>query len=168
MKRTGWIAVVALCALTVACEKHDADDLDDAPTADEIATARTAIEAANAVSAAAVNAGDVTKMLTNYAADAVFMLPNAPAMRGHTEIEAGLKAMMEGAAFSDMKFTTEDVMLSGDIAVETGSNEMTITPKGGKPMVDKGKYITIWKRQADGSWKVVRDIANTNLPMMMM
>ena len=167
MKRTSWVAVVALCALTIACEKHDADDMDDAPSAEELAAVKSAIQTANTAVVAAVNAGDVSKVLTNYADEAVFMFPNAPAMRGRAEIEAGLKAMMEGATFSDMKFTTEDVMLSGDIAVETGSNEMTITPKGGKAMVDKGNYITVWKRQADGSWKVVRDVSNSNLPMTM-
>ncbi|MCE9601450.1 MAG: SgcJ/EcaC family oxidoreductase [Gemmatimonadetes bacterium] len=167
MRRSSWIAVAALSALAMACEKPESEEMDDAPTAAEIAAARSAIEAANAASLAAVTAGDVTKFLTNYADDAVFLFPNAPAMRGHAEIEAGLKAMMEGATFTDMKFTTEDVMLGGDIAVETGSNEMTITPKGGKAMVDKGKYITVWKRQADGSWKVVRDISNSNLPMTM-
>lgn len=168
MKRSSWIAVVALCALTVACEKHDADDMDNVPSAEEIAAVRTAIDAANAVTVAALNAGDVAKMLTNYTDDAVLMLPNAPAMRGHAGMDAGIKAMMETVTISDVKVTVEDVMLSGDIAVETGSNEMTLTPKGGKPMVDKGKYVVIWKRQADGSWKIVRDVNNSNLPAMMM
>lgn len=166
MRRSSWIAVVALSALTMACEKPESEEMDEAPTAAEIAAVRSTIEAANTVAAAAINAGDVAKLLPNYTDAAVFMLPNAPAMRGRAEIEAGLKAMMEGATFSNTKFTTEDVMLAGDIAVETGSNEMTITPKGGKAMVDKGKYLTVWKRQADGSWKIVRDVSNSNLPMM--
>lgn len=167
MKRSSWIAVAALSALAMACEKPESEEMDKAPTAAEIAAVRTAIEAANNMAVAAVTAGDVTKLLANYADDAVFMFPNAPAMRGRAEIEAGIKKMMEGATFTNMKFTTEDVMLAGDMAVETGSNEMTITPKGGKAMVDKGKYITVWKRQADGSWKIVRDVSNSDLPMTM-
>jgi uncharacterized protein (TIGR02246 family) len=161
------LSALALGALAMACEKPESEEMDDAPTAAEIAAVRTAIEAANAVTVAAVNAGDATKFVTNYADDAVLMFPNAPAMRGRAEIEAGIKAMMEGATFSGMKATIEDVMLAGDLAIETGSNEMTITPKGGKAMVDKGKYITVWKRQADGSWKVVRDVTNSDLPMTM-
>ena len=167
MRRSSWIAVAALSALVMACEKPESEEMDEAPTAAEIAAVKSAIEAANNVTVAAVIAGDVSKLLANYADDAVFMFPNAPAMRGRAAIEAGLKAMMEGATFSDMKFTTEDVMLDGDMAVETGSNEMTITPKGGKAMVDKGKYLTVWKRQADGSWKIVRDVSNSNMPMTM-
>ena len=167
MKRTGWIAVVALSALAMACEKHDADDMDDAPSAEEIAAVRTAIDAANAVVVAALNEGDVAKFLTNYTDDAILMLPNSPAMRGRAGIETAVKAMLETVTFSDVKIVTEGVMLADDIAVETGSNEWTLTPKGGKPMVDKGKYITVWKRQADGSWKIARDVSNSNLPMMM-
>jgi ketosteroid isomerase-like protein len=67
-------------------------------------------------------------------------------------------------ALKDMKATTDDLILNGDIAVESGSYEMTLQPKGGKQFVDKGKYLTVWKRQTDGSWKIVRDINNTNLP----
>ncbi len=167
MKRSSWIAVVALCALTVACEKHDADDMDDAPSAEEMAAVRTAIDAANAEVIVALNAGDVAKWASHYADDAIVMMANSPAWRGRAEFEAGAKAMFAYAAMSDFKVTTEDVLLSGDIAVESGSNEMTMTPTGGKPMTDKGKYVTTWKRQADGSWKIVRDIMNSNLPMTM-
>ena len=167
MNRPSWIAVAALSALAMACEKPESAEMDEAPTAAEIAAVRSAIESANAVAVAAVNAGDVAKLLPYYTDDAMFMFPNAPAMRGRADIEAGLKAMMEGATFTDMKLTIEDVMLAGDIAVETGSMEMTITPKGGKAMADKGKFIVVWKRQADGSWKIVRDISNSNLPMTM-
>lgn len=43
---------------------------------------------------------------------------------------------------------------------------MTMTPKTGKgkPMSDKGKYIVVLQKQADGSWKIVRDISNSDLP----
>ncbi len=168
MKRSSWIAVAALSALAMACEKPETEEMDDTPTAAEVAAVRAAIDAANAEVVAALNAADVPKLLSNYTDDAILMLPNAPAMRGHAEMEAGAKAMMETATFSNVSVTTEDVMLAGDMAIETGSNEMTLTPKGGKPMVDKGKYITIWKRQADGSWKIVRDVSNSNMPAMMM
>jgi ketosteroid isomerase-like protein len=67
-------------------------------------------------------------------------------------------------SFKDGSAKTEDVMVSGDLAVETGTFAWTLQPKSGAEVKDKGKYLTVWKRQADGSWKIVRDIDNSDLP----
>jgi len=66
--------------------------------------------------------------------------------------------MVEGATH------TEDVMVGGGVAVETGTFEWMLQPKSGAAVKDKGKYLTVWKRQPDGTWKIVRDINNTDLP----
>jgi ketosteroid isomerase-like protein len=42
---------------------------------------------------------------------------------------------------------------------------LTTPDPAGKPVTDRGKYVTIWKKQADGSWKVIADIFNSDLPM---
>ena len=157
--------IAMLGALVVACSMPAVEKKDPAATAaTELAAARTAIDAANAGAIAALNAGDVAKWSTHYADDAMVMMSNTPAWKGRTDLEAGLKGMMSAAAISNFKLVTGDVMLGGDLAIETGSYEMTLTPKGGKAMVDKGKYVTTWKKQADGGWKIVRDISNSDLP----
>jgi len=66
--------------------------------------------------------------------------------------------------FKEGAVKTEDVMVAGDLALETGTYGWTLQPKSGSEIKDKGKYLTAWKRQADGSWKVIRDIGNTDLP----
>ena len=38
-------------------------------------------------------------------------------------------------------------------------------PKTKKPVTDKGKYVTVYKKQADGSWKAVADILNSDMPL---
>jgi uncharacterized protein (TIGR02246 family) len=126
---------------------------------------RQAIDAGNARAAAALNGNDVEGWLTNYTADAVVMAPNQPAWRGTDGLRAGAKGMMDMFTVSNVSFTTEDLKVSGNLAVETGTFEMTMTPKQGKAVTDKGKYIAIWERQADGSWKITRDIFNSDLPM---
>ena len=62
------------------------------------------------------------------------------------------------------KLNTQDVIATGDYAIETGSVTMTLQPKTGKAMNDVGKYLTVWKKQPDGSYKIIRDIANSDLP----
>jgi ketosteroid isomerase-like protein len=50
---------------------------------------------------------------------------------------------------------------SGDLGYSTG----TYTATFGE-MTDKGKYVTIWRKQSDGSWKVTEDMFNSDLPML--
>jgi uncharacterized protein (TIGR02246 family) len=136
-----------------------------AMAAPDTAAVRQAIEAANVRFVDAVNRGDTAMMVANYADDAVVMMSGEPAWRGGKDVLLkGFTAMMAQATVKDMAFHTDNVMVGGDLAVETGSFAWTVTPKGGKPMPDKGKYVTVWRKQADGSWKIIRDINNTDLP----
>ena len=158
-------AVLALAACAPAADKADTTATGAAagtlaePT---VADARAAIEAANQKSAAGMVAGDLTMALGHYGDSAVIMMPGMPMMTGRAAIDAGMKSMMDMMKIDAASFTTQDVMVGGDMAVETGTFSMTTTMKGGKPMTDNGKYLTLWKRQADGSWKAIRDINNSD------
>lgn len=132
--------------------------------APSVAEVRSAIEAANQRASAAMVAGDLAGSLANYADSAVVMMTGMPMMAGRAAIEAGFKGMMDMMTMNAVTFTTRDVMVSGDMAVETGMYDMTTTMKGAKPVTDKGKYLTLWTRQADGGWKAVRDINNSDGP----
>jgi uncharacterized protein (TIGR02246 family) len=133
-----------------------------APVAADPAQVRSAIDAANQQAVTGMLANDPVAATANYSDDAVAMHPGMAAMRGRAAIQEGIKGMMGSMSVTAAKFTTEDVMVSGDVAVEMGTYAMTLQPKGGKAMDDKGKYLTIWKRQGDGSWKIVRDINNSD------
>jgi ketosteroid isomerase-like protein len=53
-----------------------------------------------------------------------------------------------------------DISASGDLGYTYGTYEFRSRDKDGKPVVDHGKYTSIWKKQKDGSWKVVLDMGN--------
>lgn len=97
-----------------------------------------------------------------YVPDAVVLPPNAEAVRGRKEIVSFFGTF---PPITDMKFDIVEVGGVGDIAYVYGKYSMTMTPEGEEPVQDIGKYIEVWKRQRDGSWKVALDIFNSDLPL---
>lgn len=53
-----------------------------------------------------------------------------------------------------------DIAASGDLGYTYGNYEFRTKDKEGQPVIDHGHYTSIWKRQKDGSWKVVLDMGN--------
>jgi ketosteroid isomerase-like protein len=103
-------------------------------------------------------------MSANYADGAVIMMPGDAAWTGRTTIEGKFRELLDGTTFTAARFATEDVLVGGDLAVERGAGTWTYTPKGGKPVTDRLKYLAVWRRQPDGSLRIIRDINNSDGP----
>jgi uncharacterized protein (TIGR02246 family) len=112
--------------------------------------------------AAAVNAKDAAKAVSLYADDAVLMPPNGEIVRGHTDIEAFWKKLIEQGL--NVSTDTIEASASGSIGYEAGTYELSIQPAEGQAIHDKGKYVNLMKRGADGHWRMVFDIWNSSLP----
>ena len=114
---------------------------------------------------AAAGAKDVDKTVSYYSDDAIVMPPNASAATTKEAIRSAWKEMLArpGAGIS-WKTTKVEVAKAGDLAYVSGSYEDTMTDASGKPVKDRGKYVEIFKKQADGTWKVIVDIWNSDLP----
>jgi ketosteroid isomerase-like protein len=155
-------AVVVLSLAAAACAPAPAP-----PPPVDVAAVRKFIEGENAKFIEALKKGDSTAASMNYAEDAIFMQPDEPALRGRAAIMKNLGAGIVARTIVYEKPTTEDVIVRDDIAVETGTFEFTMKPKGAaaaKEFSGRGKYLTIWKKQADGGWKIIRDINNSDTP----
>ena len=103
-----------------------------------------------------------------YTSDAVRLPPNAAPVMGKKAIDSAARMTPRFSAF-DVKDIS--VVGNSDLAVATGSFSAT-APAGkdasGKatPAIhDEGKFMQSLKKQADGSWKVTKDIWNSNLPL---
>lgn len=108
-------------------------------------------------------AKDLAKLVAHYAPDATLMDPEDPPMTGTEAITAGLKAFIADPAL-DMRFAADKVGVSDDgaMAYTRGSFKLTATdPKTRRPMTQTGSYVTVYRKQADGSWKAVEDIATS-------
>ncbi len=57
-----------------------------------------------------------------------------------------------------------DVAKSGDLGYTWGRYTFTGTNEAGETVVSHGKYMSVWKKQPDGTWKVVLDGGNDNPP----
>lgn len=109
---------------------------------------------------------DVQRIASHYADDASVEIPDVPIMTGKEAINSGLKPFMEDKNLSiDFHSAQVEVAKSGDLAYARGTYTMTSTdPKTKKRVVENGKYVTIYKKQADGSWNAVQDINNADAP----
>jgi uncharacterized protein (TIGR02246 family) len=109
---------------------------------------------------------DVEKFASHYNDDASVLMPNAPVINGKDAIRGAFKPMLEDPNFAlTFEATRVDVAKSGELGYTQGAYSMTMSdPKTKQPMTDKGKYVTVFKKQADGSWKAVSDMISSDLP----
>ena len=101
---------------------------------------------------------DVDKFMSFWAADASAYAPNMPLATGTGAIREMFTKMSSSPGFS-VQWTASkaDVSNSGDVGYTTGTYQATM---GG--VSEKGKYVTVWKKQSDGQWKVMEDIFNAD------
>lgn len=145
---------LALMALT-ACHSGSHPDLEN-----------QSIRDAEAAEQQAWMSKDPDKIVSFYADDAVMMNPGAKALTSKHQIRDYLKKLFADEAFDrQTKLETADVAESGDLGYTAGSYFAISTDPSTKLVVrDEGKWLTIRKKQQDGSWKIVREMYNTDLP----
>ena len=97
-----------------------------------------------------------------FTTDGRMMPANEPALVGREAVLTWLKAYPPINAFAA---AVDEVGGAGDVAYVRGHYAITVTPPGAtKSLSDTGKWITLHRRQADGSWPIVADIFNSDKP----
>lgn len=111
-----------------------------------------AITANHARFDAAIADRDPTGVAVLYTEDARLLAPGATAMRGRQEIENYWKGAIEGLGIRAFKLETVEVEERDDLAYEVGTFSQQLQPEGQASSTSTGKYVTIHRRQPDGSW----------------
>ena len=125
---------------------------------------RRAVAAASARFQAAENAGDLEEMLVHFADDLVLLVPNAPAVSGAETVAAAMREFHQAFAV-EVQYGGEEIVVFGDWAFDRGTYRVTLTPKsGGAPISESGKYLWLYRRHPDGSWKQSRVMWNSSDP----
>lgn len=151
------VALAALALVAVSCAPQ--------PRPVDVAEVQRSIEEANARFIEAFNRHDAAAAVELYTEDAIALPPHEAMVRGRQAIREGMARDMAEYNLRDLQLTTVEVEVSGDFAVEVGNYSISVQPPGMGPMTDRGKYAVVWKQQPDGSWKLHRDIWNTDMPM---
>lgn len=113
-----------------------------------------------------VNRGDAAAGAAAYTDDAILMPPNHPPLEGKPAIEKYLAEIGSQLQASNFQLSILEVDVQGDTTIVCGTySNSFMVPGSDAPMEDRGKTMNVWKRQADGSWKLHRDIWNSNMPI---
>lgn len=100
--------------------------------------------------------------MSYYADDAVELSNGANAIQGKANISKNMGFLDDKNNHLTWAPVGADISASGDLGYTYGTYEFRAVGKDGKPVVDHGKYTSIWKKQKDGSWKVVLDMGNSS------
>jgi ketosteroid isomerase-like protein len=97
--------------------------------------------------------------------DAVWLPPNAARVDGRDGVRALDLPYTEAEEYSiTWEATRVEVSAAGDLAYSMGTYEYSLKDAEGNPVSGKGKFVDIWKKQADGSWKAAIGIWNSDQP----
>jgi uncharacterized protein (TIGR02246 family) len=126
-----------------------------------------AIAAVEEMAAKGWDAHNVEQVAAIYAPDASLLIPNVPTIKG-SDVAVSMKEMFADPNLS-LKFARNktEVAKSGDIGYTMGTYVLNVTDaKTKKVVVEKGRYLTVFAKQADGSWKAIQDMNTPDGPAM--
>jgi ketosteroid isomerase-like protein len=97
-------------------------------------------------------------ILKFYAPNAVFLQPSGERITGSAAIRSLFQSIMS-TFNSDLTLQSHNLETSGDLAYDSGDFQETLTNVAtGAKISSKGSYITIFKRQPNGSWQIVQQV----------
>ncbi len=158
--KSKYLPLMATALLAFGCAPPAEEPTVETPAVD-LEAERNAIMAADKSWSESV--GDTDEFLSYFADGAYFMPYGAPLVQGDA-IRTTWEHLVSMPGFAlEWTATTADVAESGEFGYTIGTFELT-SEQDGASMVTVGKYVTVWSKQADGSWKVQVDSFNTNGP----
>lgn len=117
-----------------------------------------AIKKANSDFEIAMTKSDTATIAEPYTADAVFVSPDGTATKGRAAIEQLYRdRFAKSGPALETRIVSEELMLDGDVAYERGRGSIT-RRVGEERATDWARFLTVWRRQPDGAWKIFRNV----------
>jgi len=124
---------------------------------------RRTVEDTNRIFGDSVRRGDAAAVSALYTEDAILLPPNSDMIKGRSSTHGFWNGAIN-MGVKDAVLTTVELIDLGDMVHEVGNYALKIQPEGQAASEDKGKYVVLWKKMPDGSFKLHRDIWNSSLP----
>jgi ketosteroid isomerase-like protein len=124
-----------------------------------------AITAFNERYLGAINEEDIAALSALTTDGHVMLPPNREPVVGKAANDA-----MNGGAFERYEFSETwrpvETVIDGDLGFQRGTFTMIATPRGGGDRVEvNGSFLRIYQRQANGEWRMTRDMFNSSTPL---
>jgi uncharacterized protein (TIGR02246 family) len=158
------IPLVFLLCLTFGCQQGE--EVAEEPVVDVEVDIAVFKEMLNQYAVAA-NTGDFDLWISLWADDGVQMPPDTPARIGKEQIQEAMNPAFEQMTLDITITSIEDAKVYGDLGVTRCNYTLDMTPKAGGEIIHAmrdGKALTLYERQSDGSWKIIYDCFNSNVP----
>jgi ketosteroid isomerase-like protein len=153
-------ACLLATAVAAACSSPKRES-----TTDQTGAARASVDRAAGALLAALRNDSPDSLLALMADDVVIMPPNEPALRGKAAVRAWYGQFVGQMHTRSLDITHREVFVGGDYATEVAEFAWTLVPvAGGASIVDRGSYVQLWHRTADGRWVFSREVWNSAMP----
>jgi uncharacterized protein (TIGR02246 family) len=150
------VLCVAALIGTASCESQKGD---------RQAAELEALRSTDAALTSAVAAKDLERILEFYAADTSILPVAEPIVTGREAIREEWAHILAIPGFRNTSTATEiEASLAGDLGYTRGTYVTTFGLADGSTATERGKWVSVWKKQADGAWKVAIEIYNTDEP----
>lgn len=121
--------------------------------------AQEAVQKINAEFKEAYDRGDAAAVAAAYAEDGAVLAPDEPTIRGKRAIEESFNWVIKDIG-GRVSIETVEVAAAGSLAYQWANYAL----KGGARSI-AGKFVEVYNRQADGSWKIRLTIYNSDAPL---
>lgn len=164
MKKSNWLLLTTILVITSAMLwftfsfKTEVDSMGDDITALKEVTNQYA---------AAVNTGDFDLWISLWADDGVQMPQDTPARVGKEQIREAMKPAFDQMNLDITIHSIDDIKVYGDLGLVRCTYTLKMTPKAGGETINAvpdAKDLCLYERQSDGSWKIIYDCNNSNVP----
>ncbi len=111
------------------------------------------------------NNGDFDSWISLWSPGGTQMPPDAPARVGEEQIREGMKPLFDEMNLDIAIHSVGDAQAHGDWGLTRCTYSLTLTPKAGGEPIDAmpdGKALTLYARQADGTWQITYDCFNSS------